>query len=78
MTPPTFYQIKVKGHLDRQWSEWFDGLTITHEDNGETSLSGPVVDQAALYGLLLKIRNLNLVLVSVNLLEPDPAETPKL
>jgi hypothetical protein len=78
MTPPTFYQIKVKGHLDRQWSEWFDGLTITHEDNGETSLSGPVVDQAALYGLLLKIRNLNLVLVSVNLLEPDPAETPEL
>ena len=73
MTTPSLYQIKVKGHLDRQWSEWFDGLTITHEGNGETSLSGPVVDQAALYGLLLKIRNLNLTLLSVNLLEPDPA-----
>ncbi len=70
MTTPTFYQIKVKGHLDLHWSEWFDGLTIRHEPNGETVLVGPVVDQAALYGLLLKIRNLNLTLLAVTRLEP--------
>jgi hypothetical protein len=60
------YHIRVKGHLDLHWSDWFDGLTISHEINGETTLSGLVVDQAALYGLLLKIRDLNLTLVAVN------------
>jgi len=75
MTTLVFYQIKIKGHLDPRWSEWFDGLTITHEPNGETTLSGPVVDQPALFGLLLKIRDLNLMLLSLNRSEPDSAET---
>ena len=74
MTIPLIYQIKIKGHLDPRWSEWFDGLTITHEPNGETTLSGPVVDQPALFGLLLKIRDLNLTLLSLNRIEPDSAE----
>ena len=69
MTTPTFYQITLKGHLDLHWTDWFDGLTITHQANGETLLSGPVVDQAALYGLLLKIRDLNLPLLTVARLE---------
>ena len=75
MTIPLIYQIKIKGHLDPRWSEWFDGLTITHEPNGETTLSGPVVDQPALFGLLLKIRDLNLTLLALNRIEPDSAET---
>lgn len=75
MTTPTYYQIKIKGHLDPRWSEWFDGLAITHEPNGETLLVGPVVDQPALFGLLLKIRDLNLTLLSLNRIEPDSAET---
>src|SRR6266567_8314273 len=53
-----FYQITVKGHLDNRWTDWFEGLTITLEDNGETLLTGPVVDQAALHGLLRKVRDL--------------------
>jgi hypothetical protein len=75
MTTPTFYQIKVKGHLDLHWREWFDGMTISHEANGETVLAGPVIDQAALHGLLLKIRDLNLTLLSVHRVELDAAET---
>ena len=75
MTTPVFYQIKIKGHLDPRWSEWLDGLTITHEANGETTLFGPVVDQPALFGLLLKIRDLNLTLLSLNRIELDSAET---
>ena len=59
------YQIVVKGHLDREWSDWFDGLTITLVDNGETILSGPVVDQTALHGVLIKIRDLGLPLLSL-------------
>lgn len=59
------YEICVKGHLDRRWSHWFEGLAIVLKDNGETVLSGPVVDQAALYGLLAKVRDLGLPLVSV-------------
>ncbi len=59
------YRIRVKGHLDPSWSAWFDGLTITHEANGESVLAGPLPDQAALYGILEKARNLNLRLVSV-------------
>jgi hypothetical protein len=61
----TQYQIRFKGHLDPSWSAWFDGLTITHEASGETVLAGTLPDQAALYGLLEKARNLNLTLVSV-------------
>jgi len=75
VTIPLIYQIKVKGHLDLRWSEWFDGLTISHEPNGETLLTGPVEDQPALFGLLLKIRDLNLTLLSLNRIEPDSAET---
>ena len=63
---PVVYQIRIKSHLDSEWTDWFDGLTITLEDNGDTLLTGPVVDQAALYGLLKKVRDLGTPLVSVN------------
>lgn len=62
---PTAYQIRIKGHLGRQWTDWFGGLTITLEDNGDTLLTGPVVDQAALHGLLKKVRDLGMPLLSV-------------
>ncbi len=62
---PTIYQIRVRGHLDRQWTDWFEGLTITLEEEGDTLLTGPVIDQAALHGLLKKVRDLGLPLVSV-------------
>jgi hypothetical protein len=63
---PAVYQIRLRGHLDRGWADWFDGLAITLEENGETSLTGTVVDQAALHGLLRKVRDLGMPLVSVN------------
>jgi hypothetical protein len=59
------YEIRIKGHLDHRWASWFDGLTLTLEDNGDTLLTGPVVDQAALHGLLRKVRDLGMPLVSV-------------
>lgn len=62
---PMIYQIRIKGHLGRHWSDWFEGLTITLEDNGETLLTGLVLDQAALYGLLRKVRNAGMPLISV-------------
>ena len=62
-------EIRVKGQLDQHWSDWFEGLTITHNDQNETILTGPVVDQAALHGLLAKLRDLRLPIVSVNLSE---------
>ena len=68
---PLIYQIRIEGQLGRQWTDWFDGLTITSEDNGDTLLTGPVVDQAALHGLLRKIRDLGTPLVSVIRVEPD-------
>ncbi len=66
------YQIRIKGHLDPRWSERFGGLTITLEENGDTLLSGPVVDQAALHGLLRKVRDLGMQLISVTSIEPGP------
>ena len=65
------YQIVVKGHLDSEWSDWFDGLNITMVDNGETILSGPIVDQTALHGVLIKIRDLALPLLSLVRIEPE-------
>ena len=65
------YEIRLKGHLDARWSDWFGGLTITLEEGGDTLLSGPVIDQAALHGLLKKVRDLGMPLVSVSPLEPD-------
>ena len=70
------YRIKVKGHLDRRWTEWFGGLTITLEDNGETLLTGPVEDQAALHGLLRKVRDLGLPLISVTRAQTDQIDGP--
>jgi hypothetical protein len=60
-----YYEIKIKGHLDPRWSDWFEGLELTDLDGGETMLSGPLADQAALHGLLERIRDLNLTLISV-------------
>jgi hypothetical protein len=62
---PDIYQIRVKGHLDSHWSAWFDGMTITNQPNGEAVLVGPLVDQAALHGLLSRIRDLGLPLLAV-------------
>jgi hypothetical protein len=72
------YEIRIKGHLDARWAEWFEGLTITLEEDGSTLLSGPVVDQAALHGLLKKIRDLGLPLLSINPVEPGQADHPDL
>jgi hypothetical protein len=63
--PNPFYQIRLKGHLDAQWTDWFEGMTITLEENGDTLLSGPVTDQSALHGLLKKVRDLGMPLISV-------------
>ena len=67
---PKFYRIRVGGHLDSSWSEWFEGLRLTPEANGETVLSGPIVDEAALHGVLAKVRDLGLPLLAVNRFEP--------
>ncbi len=72
---PLVYQIRVEGHLGQQWMDWFDGLTITLEEDGDTLLTGLVVDQAALHSLLKKVRDLGLPLVSVNPVEPGPSTT---
>lgn len=72
---PMPYQIRFKGHLGCEWTDWFDNLTLTLEENGETLLTGPVADQAALYGLLKKIRDLGMPLISINLVRPDQVET---
>jgi hypothetical protein len=68
---PMVYQIRIKGHLGHQWTDWFGGLTITLETNGDTLLTGPVADQAALYGLLRKVRDLGLPLVQVIQVKPE-------
>ena len=69
------YEIRLKGHLDDRWADRFDGLTITLEENGDTLLAGPVIDQAALHGLLKKVRDLGMPLVSVSPVEPRPPTT---
>jgi hypothetical protein len=74
MGQPIVYQIRINGHLSSQWADWFEGLTITLEDNGDTLLTGPVVDQAALHGLLKKVRDLGMPLVSVSPLEHGQAD----
>jgi hypothetical protein len=63
---PIVYQIRIRGQLHCEWTDWFGGMAVTPEDNGDTLLTGPVVDQAALYGLLKKVRDLGMPLVSVN------------
>ena len=73
--PQEFYQITVKGHLDNRWADWFEDLTITALDNGETLLTGPVVDQAALHGLLRKVRDLAMPLISVTRVRPGQDDT---
>jgi hypothetical protein len=73
---PGHYEIGLACHLDQRWAEWFDGLTLTHQSDGTTVLHGPVVDQAALDGLLQKVRDLGLPLVSVAQVAPDPPDVP--
>jgi hypothetical protein len=71
---PGLYEIRIKGHLNDRWAEWFGGLTITLEDKGDTLLTGLVVDQAALYGLLRKVRDVGMPLLSVIRLKPNQAD----
>jgi hypothetical protein len=66
MYVPYIYEIRMEGHLPDRWSDWFDGLAIRNGANGETTLTGPLTDQSALFGVLSKIHALNLVLISVN------------
>ena len=73
---PGQYEIRVKGHLADRWADWFDGMTLTREDHDTTLLTGPVVDQAALHGLLKRVRDLGTPLISVTRLTPDQAEAP--
>jgi hypothetical protein len=72
---PQVYQIRIKGHLGHQWTEWFEGLSITLTDNGETLLTGPLIDQAALHGVLKKVRDLALPLVSVSSVKPSQEDS---
>jgi hypothetical protein len=74
---PMVYQIRVKSHLGPDWTDWFEGLTITLQEDGDTLLTGPIVDQAALHRLLKKVRDLGMTLLSVNLVElgqPDVSD----
>ena len=74
LTDQLIYQIRIRGELDPIWMEWFDGLTLTHDCEGNTVLTGPIVDHTALHSILLKIRDLNLKLISVNQIEINPDE----
>jgi hypothetical protein len=73
---PGRYEIRLKGHLDSRWTAWFDGLTVAHDSDGTTIIHGLVADQAALHGLLQKVRDLGLPLVSVTEVQPDQPECP--
>ena len=73
--PPDVYEIRVRGVLDTSWSAWFDGLKVTSDQAGQTRLAGPVVDQAALHGLLAKVCDLRLPLLSVRRIDPDEEPT---
>jgi len=68
---PGLYEIRIKGHLEKRWADWFDGMVITLADNGDTVLSGSVVDQAALHGLLRRVRDLGMPLLSVSCVDRD-------
>ena len=70
------YQVRIEGQLGQQWTEWFEGLSITQERDGTTLLTGPVVDQSALHGLLKKVRDLGIPLVSINRIETDGYSNP--
>lgn len=72
------YQIRLKGHLGNEWIDWFYGLTITLEDNGDTLLTGPLADQAALHGLFKKLRDLGLPLISVNCNQTGRKDEPEI
>ena len=71
---PTTYVIRIKGHLDEKWAEWFYDLTITHESDGTTTLRGPLPDQTVLHSVLARIRDMNLPLISVTPVETDPQD----
>jgi hypothetical protein len=73
---PVVYQIRIQGHLGSQWTDWFERLTITLEENGDTLLAGTVIDQVALHGLLKKVRDLGMPLLSVNSIEPGRQDVP--
>lgn len=75
---PTTYQIRIGGQLSEQWTEWFDQMMLTQADNGDTLLTGPVVDQAALHGLLRRVRDLGLPLISVIQIQPGQTNDPDL
>jgi hypothetical protein len=69
--PPAYYELRVRGGLDARWSAWFAGLEVSSDDHGVTTIAGPVADQAALHGLLAKVRDLGLPLLSVRQIDPD-------
>ena len=71
---PGRYEMRIRGHLDDRWAAWFEGLSITLEDNGDTLVTGPVVDQAALHGLLRKVRDVGMPLISVIRVEHGQAD----
>ena len=74
---PILYEIRIKGHLSDHWTDWFEGMTITLEEGGDTLLTGRGVDQAALFGLLKKVRDLGLPLVSINCVQPGKPDKSK-
>jgi hypothetical protein len=75
---PAMYHLRIEGHLDQYWSPWFGDLTLTQESDGTTSLTGVILDQAELHGLLNKIRNLGVTLISVALVDPPTRDDPQL